>query len=344
MTKKPLPADPADVQRLNGKPQIVPKAAAVPTGPPPSAQSSTAPVSTPSATPKPVVSMIRVDRRDLEPEAEPGARHRVARWRMTEGATVSNHPMGRVSEPRGGISATPHLGGLHAGRTHFGSNQSSMWCRCHLCEVSTTTVTYQDVCCTACYRLPPRGQRTCTIMKNCVWVKWARITLKFLWLGKDSSNAMMHAAVTKTRNDRDARNTFYDAAETVTQMIEFGYIPQTRNRSWFYPDIGEEELHEPISQYTRERYLREIFFMNQGKRQVEQFALEQRVKQFMTSRITTVSDEALWEEARRRESEALCELQAVSSFQAVDEQGSYTRVVRGMRYSPHRNSKKKNSP
>ena len=87
-------------------------------------------------------------------------------------------------------------------------------------------------------------------MKNCVWAKWARTTLKFLWLGRDSSNAMMHAAVTKIRNDRDARNTFYDAAETVTQMIEFGYIPQTRSRPWFYPDIGEEELHEPISQYN----------------------------------------------------------------------------------------------
>ena len=60
-------------------------------------------------------------------------------------------------------------------------------------------------------------------------------------------------------NSRDARNTFFDAAETVTQMIEFGYIPPTRNRPWFYPNITEEELNEPISQYTRERYLREIF-------------------------------------------------------------------------------------
>ena len=74
--------------------------------------------------------------------------------------------------------------------------------------------------------------------------------------------------------------------------------------------------------------------MNQGKRQVARFALEQRVKQFMRSRITTLSEEDLWEEARRRESESLRELQAASSFQAVDEQGSYTRVVRGMRYSP----------
>ena len=329
VTKKPLPADPADVQRLSGKPQIVPKASGVPVGPPPS--SSTIPISTPSAAPKPVVSMIRVNRRDLEPEAEPGARHRVARWRMTDGATVSNHPMGRISEPRGGISATPHLGGLHAGRTHFGSNQSSMWCRCHLCGINAPAVTYQDVCCTSCYRLPPRGQRSWTIMKNCVWAKWARITLKFLWLGKDSENTRMHTEVTKIRNDRDAGNTFYDAAETVTQMIEFGYVPPVRTRPWFYPDISEEELAEPISQDTRERYLREIFFMNRGKRQIAQLALEQHVKQFMTRRPTTVSDDALWEEARRRELEAWRELQTVSS---LDEQGSYTRVLRGMRYSP----------
>ena len=171
-------------------------------------------------------------------------------------------------------------------------------------------------------------------MKNCVWAKWARITLKFLWLGKDFNNALMHAEVTRIRNDRDAKNTFYDAAETVTQVIEFGYIPQVRQRPWFYPDISEEELREPISQYTRDRYLREIFFMNQGKRQVALFALEQRVKQFMRSQIPRVSDDDLWEEARRRETESWRELQVVSSFQAVDEQRSHTRVVRGMRYSP----------
>ena len=189
VTKKPLAADPADVQRLNGRPQIVPKAASVPTGPPPPAQSSTIPINTSPAVPKPVVSMIRVNRRDLEPESEPGTRHRVARWRMTDGATVSNHPMGSVSDPQGGMPANPHLGGLHAGKTHFGSNQSSMWCRCHLCGVNTPIVTYKDVCCTNCYRLPPRGERSWTIMKNCVWTKWARITMKFLWLGNDRENA-----------------------------------------------------------------------------------------------------------------------------------------------------------
>ena len=142
------------------------------------------------------------------------------------------------------------------------------------------------------------------------------------------------AEVTRIRNDREARNPFYDAAETVTQMIEFGYIPQVRQRPWFYPDISEEELREPISQYTRDRYLREIFFMSQGRQQVARFALEQRVKQFIRSQIPRVSDDDLWEEARRRETESWRELQAVSSFQAVDEQRSHTRVVRGMRYSP----------
>ena len=49
------------------------------------------------------------------------------------------------------------------------------------------------------------------------------------------------------------------------------------------------------------------------------------------------------EEARRqRELESWRELQAESLFQAVDEQGSPTRVVRGMRYSSTE-LKKKNS-
>ena len=73
--------------------------------------------------------------------------------------------------------------------------------------------------------------------------------------------------------------------------------------------------------------------MNRGRRQTAQVALEQRVQQFMTRRLTTVPDDALWEEARRRESETLHELRAVSSFQAMDEQGASVRVVRGMRYS-----------
>ena len=129
---------------------------------------------------------------------------------------------------QGGITAVPHFGGLHGGRTHFGSNQSSLWCRCQLCGIRTPTVTYKDVCCANCYRLPPRGERTWTIMKNCVWVKWARLTIQFLWLGKDHENNVRVAEARRIINYRDVRNTFFDAAETVGQMIEFGYISAER--------------------------------------------------------------------------------------------------------------------
>ena len=184
VTKKPLPADPADVQRSSGKPQIAPKAAGIPTRTSAPASSSVPPASAPTTVPKPVVSMIRVNRRDLEPEAEPGARHRVAAWRMTEGATESNHPIGRVSEPRGGITATPHFGGLRGGRTHFGSNQSSLWCRCQSCGIRTPTVTYKDICCANCYRLPPCGERTWNIMKNCVLGEMGPTDNSFFVVGK----------------------------------------------------------------------------------------------------------------------------------------------------------------
>ena len=159
--------------------------------------------------------------------------------------------------------------------------------------------------------------------------------MKFLWLGNDRENARMHSAVTKIRNDRDARNNFFDAAETVTQMIEFGYIRPSRDRPWFYPTVDEEH-DEWISQYARERYLREIFIANRGVRQRAQSALEQRVQQYRTRRLTTISDEDLpvWEEAYQRELEALREHPVISPFQATDEQTrSSMRVVRGTRYS-----------
>ena len=39
---------------------------------------------------------------------------------------------------------------------------------------------------------------------------------------------MMHGEVTRMRNARDARNNFFDAAETVTQTLELGYIHPDR--------------------------------------------------------------------------------------------------------------------
>ena len=89
VTKKPLPADPADVQRLKGKLQSVPKSTnnagtvATPAAP---ASSSGA---TASTTPVPVLqlNMLRVDRHHLEPEPEPIRRHPVATWRPHDGPT-----------------------------------------------------------------------------------------------------------------------------------------------------------------------------------------------------------------------------------------------------------------
>ena len=154
------------------------------------------------------------------------------------------------------------------------------------------------------------------------------------WLGRNSENARMHAEVSRTRQSREARNTFFDAAETVTQMIEFGCIPHVRNRPWFFPNIVEEQANETISQYTRERCLRETFFMNRGRRHVAQAALEQRMQELMTRRLTTSPDRLCGRKHDEETIRALRELQAVSSPQAMDERGSSTRVVRGGRYSP----------
>ena len=89
VTKKPLPADPADVQRLKGKLQSVPKPAnsagtvTTPAGPASFSGATT------STTPAPVLqlNMLRVDRQHLEPEPEPIRRHPVAAWRPHDGPT-----------------------------------------------------------------------------------------------------------------------------------------------------------------------------------------------------------------------------------------------------------------
>ena len=282
--------------------------------------------------------MIRVDRRELEPEAEPGTRHRVATWRMTDGATASNHPIGRVPEPKGGITATPHFGGLHGGRTHFGSNQSSMWCRCQMCGISTPTVTYQDVCCTACYRLPPRGQRTWTIMKNCVWVKWARLTIQFIWLGTEHDNNVKVAEARRVINYRDARNTFFDAAETVEQMIEFGYIRPTRperNRPRYLPpNVTQDELDERIAADARARHLREVFFANRHPRRDVIMQLQDRVRRYVWSCNTDLPYDAraLREEVRRRATERAQQMGILPPSTTTDEQLT-TPPLRGRRMS-----------
>ena len=124
VTKKPLPADPADVQRMKGKLQSVPKAVnggapavatAVPV-PSSGATSSTAPV------PVLQVSMLRVDRQQLEPEPELIRRHPVAEWRPHAGPTPEKHPRFLLSMPRTrDIDTAPY--GWSALRAHC------LWCQ-----------------------------------------------------------------------------------------------------------------------------------------------------------------------------------------------------------------------
>ena len=158
-------------------------------------------------------------------------------------------------------------------------------------------------------------------MKSCVWVKWARLTVQFLWLGPYKENNAQTGEARRIINARDARNNFFDAAETVSQMVEFGCVSADRDRYWFHPPNVDEERSERSSQYVRDHYLREIYFANRRVNKRAQVALEQRVRQYMQSRLTILPDKALsdWQEARQRELESLYAADAISSFQPTDE-------------------------
>ena len=94
-------------------------------------------------------------------------------------------------------------------------------------------------------------------MKNCVWVKWARLTIQFLWLGNEKENNVRVAEARRVINCRDARNTFFDAAETVDQMIEFVYIyirPGRNRCRYLLPNVDENEHDERVAADVRARH------------------------------------------------------------------------------------------
>ena len=141
VTKKPLPADPADVQRLKGKLQSVPKqanSAGTVTTPAAPASSSGA---TASTTPAPVLqlNMLRVDRQHLEPEPEPIRRHPVAAWRPHDGPTQERHTRFLLSMPEPEVSVNLHMAGQHAEHIVFGANKYACWLRCSRCEKISPT-------------------------------------------------------------------------------------------------------------------------------------------------------------------------------------------------------------
>ena len=73
--------------------------------------------------------MIRVNRRDVEPEPQPLRRHPVATWKRREGATIPQHPL-PVNLPNFGrhTDMRQHQSDQHRGHIVFGANQPSC---CH---------------------------------------------------------------------------------------------------------------------------------------------------------------------------------------------------------------------
>ena len=197
VTKKPLPADPADVQRMKGKLQSVPKV--TPLNPPnggASAAATAVPVPSSGATsraaPVPVlqISMLRVDRQQLEPEPEPVRRHPVANWRPHSGPTEEKHPRFLLTMPEPEISICLHMAGQHTEHIVFGANQYACWLRCSLCEKTSPRIFYRY---TICYKCPLRRledyQSLWQLSTRCVLMKWNCLLLRLFWMGTEDTRA-----------------------------------------------------------------------------------------------------------------------------------------------------------
>ena len=137
---------------------------------------------------------------------------------------------------------------------------------------------------------------------------------------------MKVAEARRVINYRDARNTFFDAAETVDQMIAFGYIRPTRperNRvRYLPPNVDEDEHEERIAADIRARHLREVFFANRHPRRDAIMQLQDRVRRYVWSCNTNLPYDAgaLWEEVRRREIERAQEMGILPPSTTTDEQ------------------------
>ena len=192
VTKKPLPADPADVQRLKGKLQSVPKPAnsAVTVATP----AATAPSSgaTASTTPVPVLqlNMLRVDRQHLEPEQEPIRRHPVANWRPHTGPTNENHPKVLLTTAEAMRHVNIHMAGQHFEHIVFGANQYACWLRCTLCETISPRIYYRFTVCMKCPERRREGHEPLWhISTRCVLMKWNCLLLRLFWMGTEEIRA-----------------------------------------------------------------------------------------------------------------------------------------------------------
>ena len=197
VTKKPLPADPADVQRMKGKLQSVPKV--TPLNPPnggASVAATAVPVSSSGATssvaPVPVlqISMLRVDRQQLEPEPEPIRRHPVANWRPHSGPTEEKHPRFLLSMPEPEVSVNLHMAGQHAEHIVFGANKYACWLRCSRCEKISPRIFYRYTICMKCpERRRDDHEPLWHMSTRCVLMKWNCLLLRLFWMGTEVTRA-----------------------------------------------------------------------------------------------------------------------------------------------------------
>ena len=195
VTKKPLSADAADVQRLKGKPQFVLKP--INSGSPNPTAGVPVPSSraTSSTTPAPQVSMLRVDRQQLEPQPEPVRRHPIAEWRPHSGPTRERHPKFLLPTDEAVVPMCPHMAGQHSEHIVFGANQHACWLRCTLCEKTSRRVLYRYTICVKCPgRRHDDDEALWATATRCVSVKWNCLLLRLFWMRRKDT----HRGITST--------------------------------------------------------------------------------------------------------------------------------------------------
>ena len=205
VTKKPLPADPADVQRLKGKPQSAPKpntgGATNPAPGVPASSSGATSSTTPALVPQ--LSMIRVDRHHSEPEPEPIRRHPVADWRPHDGPTRENHPKFLLTTAESMKPMNIHMAGQHFEHIVFGANQHACLLRCTLCEKISPRIYYRF---TICMKCPGRRREDHEplwhISTRCVLMKWNCLLLRLFWMGTEDRRAFFARELRNLRSRR----------------------------------------------------------------------------------------------------------------------------------------------
>ena len=134
--------------------------------------------------------MLRVDRRQLEPEPEPIRRHPVADWRPHDGPTNENHPKVLLTTAEAIRHMNIHMAGQHFEHIVFGANQHACWLRCTMCEKISPRIYYRF---TVCMKCPGRRREDHEplwhISTRCVLMKWNCLLLRLFWMGTEDTRA-----------------------------------------------------------------------------------------------------------------------------------------------------------